>query len=146
MPATTVAELSRVNEWILSSLIGDPALSNLISQRVYADQAPQGAISPMVVFSFLGGSDRLVTGSTRLSRCLYLIRGIAQGSSYSLVNVVADRIEAAMFVPQAGTIVRAVRITTVFREQPFQRKDDENGIPYVHMGGIYRIGFQPSIQ
>lgn len=146
MPTTTVAELSRVNEWVHGVLQGDPGISSKVGTRVYVDQAPQTAASPMVVFSFLGGADKLITGSSRLTQSLYLVRAISAGLSYDLVDDIADRIEAVLTVPQAGQIVRDVRITSCAREQPHQRKDAENGVPYVYMGGFYRIRFQPSSQ
>jgi hypothetical protein len=146
MATATVAELSRVNQWILSTLETDQSIFGAVGTRIYADQAPQGAASPMIVFSFLGGADKVITGSSRLTQTLYLVRAIAAGLSYDIVDDVADRIEAVLAVPDGGQIVRNVRITSVAREQPFQRKDAENGVPYVHMGGFYRIRFQPSSQ
>lgn len=146
MATATVSELSRVNEWILSTLSNDSGIFGKVGQRIYVDQAPQTAISPMVVFSFLGGADKLITGSSRLTQSLYLVRAIAAGLSYDLVDDIADRIEAVLVVPQQGQIVRDVRITSCAREQPHQRKDAENGVPYVYMGGFYRIRFQPASQ
>jgi hypothetical protein len=146
MPASTVAELSRVNEWLMMVLAGDPALSSLVGDRVYVDQAPQEAETPMVVAAFLGGADKVLTTSARLTHTLYLVRAIAEGSSYDLVSQIADRIEAVMWVPQQGTVLGSVRITSVFREQPHQRRDAENGIPFVYMGGFYRVRVQPSFQ
>lgn len=124
----------------------DSSILGKVGTRIYVDQAPQNAASPMVVFSFLGGADKVITGSARLTQCLYLVRAIAAGLSYDIVDDIADRIEAVMTVPDAGQIVRDVRITSCAREQPHQRKDAENGVPYVYMGGFYRIRFQPSSQ
>lgn len=146
MPTTTVSELSRVNEWLLGVLANDSGIFGKVGTRIYADQAPQGAASPLVVFSFLGGADKLITGTARLTQTLYLVRAISAGLSYDLVDDIADRIEAVLTVPDAGQIVREVRITSCAREQPHQRKDAENGVPYVYMGGFYRIRFQPSGQ
>ncbi len=146
MATATVSELSRVNEWILSVLSNDSGIFGKVGTRIYADQAPQTAASPMVVFSFLGGADKLITGSARLTQSLYLIRAIAAGLSYDLVDDIADRIEAVITVPDSGHIVRDVRITSAAREQPHQRKDASEGVPYVYMGGFYRIRFQPASQ
>ena len=146
MATQTVAELSRVNEWLFSTLSLDLAIFGKVNNRIYADQAPQEAGSPMIVFSFLGGADKLITGSARLTQTLYLVRAIAKGLSYDIVDDIADRIVAVLTVPDAGQIVRDVRITSCSREQPHQRKDAENGVPYVYMGGFYRIRFQPASQ
>jgi hypothetical protein len=49
-----------------------------------------------------------------------------------------------MNTAEQGDIVRDVRISTVTREQPHQRKDMENGQPVVYLGGFYRIKYQPA--
>lgn len=146
MPTGTVNELPRIAEWMTSVLAGDAAIANLVQGRVYVDQAPQEADSPMVVAAFLGGADKSITKSARLTHTLYLVRAIAEGSSYEPLQPIVDRIEAVLTVPQQGTVVGDVRITSVFREQPHQRKDAENGIPFVYMGGFYRVFAQPASQ
>lgn len=143
---TNVAELSRINQWMIQQLRSDPVIRTQTAGRVYADMAPQGTTGKMVVFSFLGGADKLLTSRSRLTGVLYLVRAIADGSSYDLVESVADRIEAVLVVPDEGTVVREVRLMSCFREQPHQRKDAENGVPVVYMGGFYRVRFQPANQ
>lgn len=137
-----VAELSRVNEWLRRTLSNDLRLNQLVAGRVYADEAPQGSAAPLVIFAFLGGSDKLLTSRARLSNAIYLIRGIAEGSSYDPVEPIADRIEAVLPIPDEGIVMRDVRIMSCQREQPFQRKDAIFGKPAVYMGGFYRIRFQ----
>lgn len=142
---TNVADLSRVNQWLRQVLTDDLQLNQSVSGRVYADEAPQGAAAPMVVYAFLGGADRLLTSrSSRLSSALYLIRGIADGSSYDPVEPIADRIEAVLTLPDEGTVVRGVRLMSCQREQPHQRKDASFGKPSVYMGGFYRLKFSPA--
>jgi hypothetical protein len=142
----TVSDLVRVNQWLWQVLHGDGVLASLTGGRVYIDQAPQGVTGLMVVAAFLGGSDKLVTSRRRLTRMLYLVRAISEGSSYDLVSRAADRIEAVLTVPDLGTIIDDVRISTCFREQPHQRRDAESGIPIVYLGGVYRIETQPAFQ
>jgi hypothetical protein len=137
-----VAEIARVNQWISQQLRGDPGISTSVQGRVYSDMAPQGAALPLVTYQFLGGSDKQLTARSRLSGALYLVRAIAQSQSYGIVEPIADRIETVLSVPNEGTVWREIRIVAVQREQPFQRKDSEFGIPTVYMGGIYRVRFQ----
>lgn len=140
----TVADLTRVNQWIDTTLKDDLQLASLVFRRVYSDEAPQNGAAPLVVYAFLGGSDKQVTSRGRLSSVLYLVRAIADGSSYDAVEPIADRIEAILDVPDEGKIVRDVRITSCYREQPHQRKDALYGKPMVYLGGYYRIRYQPA--
>lgn len=142
MPHTS--DLGRINEWIDTRLYNDRIISDQIEGRVYSDEVPQGADAPMIVYAYLGGADKLLTSRARTSSALYLVRAIADGSSYLDVELLADRIEAVLTVlPNTGTIVRDVQIMSCAREQPHQRKDAAFGKPTVYMGGFYRVRFQP---
>lgn len=142
-----VAEISRVNQWMWSVLSGDSTLSTAVSGRIYADEAPQGALTPMVIFAYLGGAERLRPfHDRRFTTALYLVRAIADGSSYEAIETIADRIDSLLTVGDQGTVVRDVRISSCQREQPHQRKDSENGKPVVYLGGFYRLFFQPLSQ
>ncbi len=140
------ADLSRVNEWIWQTLSSDLSLSGGVGGRIYSDEAPQDAPVPMVVFAFLGGSDKLQAFSARLTSVLYLIRAVGAGSSFDPIETVADRIDDVLRLPTQGTVIRDTRITSCLREQPHQRKDSQYGIPLVYLGGFYRIKFQPAEQ
>lgn len=140
------ADLTRVDEWLLNVLNNDAVLSTGVGGRIYADEAPEGALAPMVIYAYLGGSDKLLTLSARLSSVLYLVRAIGNGSSYDSIEPWADRIDTVLTVSSQGTIVRDVRITSCSREQPHQRKDAAFGVPTVYLGGFYRVRFQPSDQ
>lgn len=139
-----MSDLTRVDEWIYDLLSGDLQVGGAVGGRVYADAAPQNAGTPMVLFSFLGGSDKVLTFQRRLTNAIYLIRAIAQGSSYNTLEPIVDRIDTILNVPTQGTYLRGVLITNVIREQPHQRKDIEDGVPYVYLGGFYRVRYQPS--
>lgn len=138
-------DLTRIDEWIYTTLAEDVQLTALVGNHIYGDLAPQAPTAPLVLFSFLGGADKFVTLSQRSTNAIYLIRGVAQNSSYSVVETIADRIDVLMRVPNQGSLIRDTLITSVVREQPHQRKDMENGVTYVYLGGFYRIRYQPSL-
>ena len=139
-------DLTRVDEWLYDTLHGDAILSNLIGGRIYGDQAPQGATFPLVLYAFLGGADKILTLTSRLTNSLYLIRAVDEGSTFTSIEAVADRMDEILSVPEHGVIVRDIRISSCQREQPHQRKDMENGVPVVYLGGFYRIKYQPASQ
>jgi hypothetical protein len=140
------AEVARVNVWMRSVLAGDSALNTAVSGRIYSEEAPQGAPEPMVIFAHLGGSLRVRTMTGHMLTSLYLVRAIADGSSFDTITPLADRIDAVMTVPSGGTVVDGVRVTRVRVDQPHQRKDASEGRPVVYLGAIYRVDFQPASQ
>ena len=142
------ADLSRVNKWLYAHLSADSIISTGSGGRIYADEAPQGAVTPLVLYAFLGGSDRLLALRGRLSSVLYLVRAVNDGSSYDSIVTIADRIDELLTtaIPDQGTVVDDTRITSCYREQPHQRKDSSFGVPVVYLGGYYRITFQPAFQ
>lgn len=141
-----VAEHARVNVWLWNILSGDFILNTAVSGRIFAEEAPQGALAPMVIFANLGSSTRVRTLRGHVLSSLYLVRAIAEGSSFAAITPLADRIDALVNVSDGGTIVDGVRITRARIDQPHQRKDSSEGKPVVYLGGIYRIDYQPASQ
>lgn len=141
------ADISRIDQWVYGVLGGDITLAAAVSSRIYGDMAPQGAAMPLVLFSFLGGADKVLTLRTRLTNAIYLIRAVASGSSYNTAEAIADRMDLLLTsaLPDLGTVVRDIRVSSCTREQPHQRKDMENGVPVVYLGGFYRIKYQPLV-
>jgi hypothetical protein len=134
---------SRVSEWVGEVLSEDAYLSGWADGGVWVDYAPQGTSGNVVLAAWQGGSHRKVL----FSYSLYLVRAVAEGGTYDLVEYAADRIDDALMntVPVEGLIQRDVRITRVERDSPHQRKDDENGVTYVYLGNVYRIWYAPVI-
>lgn len=138
------ADLSRVNQWLYNVLSQDVLLSNMVGGRIFVDEAPQNTGLPLVLFSFLGGADRVQTLRSRLTNAIYLVRAVGSGSSYDAIENLADRIDEVLFVPEQGVLLRDIRIASCSREQPHQRKDFENGVATVYLGGFYRVRYQPA--
>ncbi len=141
-----VSEIARVDVWMQRVLSGDAVLNTAVSGRIYSEEAPFGAASPMVVFAHLGGSTRVRTLNGHMLTSLYMVRAITEGSSFDSLAPLADRIDAVLTVPPDGTIVDGVRITQIRIDQAHQRKDASEGVPVVYLGGIYRVDYQPSSQ
>ncbi len=128
-------------------LANDSVLNTAVGGRIYSEEAPLGAASPMVVFAHLGGSSRLRTlGGDHMLTSLYLVRAITEGSSFDAITPMADRIDAVLTVPNGGTVVDGVRITQIRVDQSHQRKDASEGVPVVYLGAIYRVDYQPASQ
>lgn len=140
------ADITRIDEWMYDLFSGNLAITNIVGNRVYGDVAPQGTDFPLVLFAFLGGADKVITFQSRFTNAIYLIRAVGRGSSYDAIETLADRIDTLLSqaVPTNGAVVRDIRIASCNREQPHQRKDTENGVPTVYLGGFYRVRYQPT--
>lgn len=134
-----VAETARVSEWIALTLNSDEYLQGWASGGIWVDYAPQETNGNVVLAAWQGGSDRKVA----FSYSLYLVRAVAEGGSYDLVEPAADRIDEKMTttLPIEGLDYRGIRIMKVDRDSPHQRKDAENGVPVVYLGKIYRVWY-----
>lgn len=149
------AEHSRVTGWIWDAIQADATLVTALKAvpgedpellpRIFADEAPQGAKVPLVLYAFLGGSDQLV-GNSRLSSALWLVRAVGEGASYSTIEDIADRVDERITnVGAGGIFYRDIHILSCTREQPHQRKDAAFGVTTIYLGGFYRVRWSPSV-
>ncbi len=108
--------------------------------RVVVDTAPQGTPFPYILAGNLSAIDVSAVGAIRvLVECVYVVRGVIAGQSYSAaLNQIADRIDALLH-RQEGTIAGGGYIVASYREQLFRLPEAQNSIQYRHLGGQYRI-------
>jgi len=131
-------EIARVLEWIYDTLSADSTLTGLVSTRIYDGLAPQGAAFPFVVFNHQGGSDLRGVGSERVfNNSLYQVKAVTKGGSFSSGATIADRIDA-LLQAASGTTSDGVILGCV-REQAIMLIEQQSGVEYRHVGGIYRI-------
>ena len=137
------AELPRINQWIYQTLSGDATVTGVVGTRIYAEEAPQGAIFPLILFAHIGNVDIVrAFGDGRLAKNIYLVRVVAQGSSSDPIKAVADRFDTLLL--KRNVTVDGVRIAYVQHDQHAFRKDSENGVPVVYLGSYYLIFSQPA--
>lgn len=128
----------RVNQWIYETLSGDATIASLVGTRIYEGLAPQGAALPFVVFQFMAGADVVAVGAVRVMNSgLYQVKAICQGESYSPAAAIADRIDT-LLQGANGSVSDGV-IYGCTREQPLTLIEQEHGIQYRHVGGLYRV-------
>lgn len=137
------AELARVEQWMYSTLVADATVTSIVDARVYADEAPQGATFPLVLFAHIGNVDVLRSGSNgRMAKVIYLVRAVGKGSSTSGdLMTVADRFDPLLLVQ--NVTVNGVRIAYVQHDQHHIRKDSTDGIPMSYIGSYYLVFTQP---
>src|SRR5262249_11410300 len=87
-------ELSRIERWIYSALSSDSQLADVVSDRIFHDEAPEDAAYPFVVFSHQVGEAIDGGGTCRvLSRNLYQVAVWARDQLDDNARLVADRID-----------------------------------------------------
>jgi hypothetical protein len=137
------AELARVEQWMYSVLSGDPTISGIVGTRIYADEAPQEAAFPLVIFAHIGNIDILRGGAgSHVSKVIYLVRAVDKSSSIQgNLKTVADRFDPLLLV--GNTTVGDVKLSTQ-HDQHHVRRDSEFGVPMVYLGSYYLVFTQPA--
>ncbi len=137
------AELARVEQWMYTTLAADATVNSIVADRIYADEAPQGALFPMVIFAHIGNVDILRSGSNgRFAKNIFLVRAIDRNSSVSgNLTTVADRFDVLLLVQ--NVTVNGVRIAYVQHDQHAIRKDSQDGVPVSYLGSYYLVYTQP---
>ena len=130
-------EIARALEWIYDTLAADVTLAGLVGTRIYDGVAPQGAAFPFLVFSHLGGSDTLGVGTFRaLNSGLFQVKAVTESQSYVSATAIADRADEVL--QGAAGSKNGATIASCQREQPLMQLEQNAGIEYRHVGGLYR--------
>lgn len=137
------AELARVEQWMYTTLAADATVTSLCGTRIYADEAPQGATFPLIVFAHIGNVDVIRAGNNgRMAKVIYLVRAVGKGSSTAGdLLTVADRFDPLLLVQ--NVTVNGVRIAYVQHDQHHIRKDSQDGVPMSYIGSYYLVFTQP---
>lgn len=141
------AEQALTTEWVRQQLLAKAADFNAISDglslRLYEDFAPTDAVYPFVIYQ-CQSPPRDIRGvgvSRVMVDTLYVVKAVAQVSSYAPLAPVASVIDAALTSP-AGSPVADGFVFASVREEQFSLVEIDNGTQYRHFGGQYRIQAQ----
>lgn len=133
-------ESSYVATWLYGALSGDVTIAGLASV-VSEDPAPQGSAYPVLVFSLISAIDVQVHNAIRIMvDSLWDIKAVDQNASYSRARSIMNRVDTILH-RASGTVTDAVVYSAV-REQIFRFTEIDDGKPYRHLGGQYRIHVQ----
>lgn len=131
-------------KWIFETLSADATITGVVGQNIFAEEAPQDATFPMVVFAHIGNVDTLRVGhSGYVNKAIWLVRVVAQGSSVDgNVNTVAERFNPLLL--QQNVFVDDIRINYVQHDQDHIRADSQEGVPLSYLGSYYLVFSQPA--
>lgn len=128
-----------------AGLTGPGALLSISQRaRVWSDVAPQGVPFPYIITQIMSAVDVIATGPIRVMvGTQYLIKGMAQGQTYSAtLRQIANRVDALIHAQTADSVQGGGRIVSCVRQRPFRLTEATNGVQYRQLGGIYDINVQ----
>jgi hypothetical protein len=141
-------ETTRVDRWLMTVLAADSTLAGLAVGGFHSDYAPRGTGSPWVVFAYLGGSDTMGVGATRVMHTgVWRVAAVAEAQTYAAVTALADRIDVLLHNQPApaslavGSVDGASLLSSV-RDTPYRLAEEVDGRHYRTLGALYRIAVQ----
>jgi hypothetical protein len=141
-----MSEIVGLEDWIYGILHADNGaggVDTLVAGRIFADEAPQGAVYPYVLFSAQSNAEDVVSlGPHRVMvATLYWIRVVGQGASKRALGTIYDRLDGLL--QAAGGVTALVRVLMVNREAQIATPPATvNGVRYSQLGGLYRAYVQ----
>lgn len=127
-----------IEEWMYGILSARPTLITKVAGRIHEGEPPNNPTYPLIVYNWQAGNDVRGIGATRImANCLYLVRAITKGDSFSpLVDIVKD-IDAALHDVRGNAPSGA--IISSWRVEPYKDSPVEGGVLYKALGGLYRV-------
>jgi hypothetical protein len=114
-----------------------------LSERIFEEVAPDDALYPFIVWQCQSPPrDVRGVGSFRVMvDTLYIVKAVAQGTSYAPLVPVARVIDGAM-TNTTGTAVGDGHVFTSTRNDQYSLREPAEGTEFRHLGGEYRIQAQ----
>lgn len=142
------AETQMINLWVAARLAAHTdfnTISTGLTDRIFLDLAPDGTPYPFIVFQQQSAPEvvRGVGPEEVMVDTVYVVKAIAQGTSFEHLAPVAAGIRAALHEPTGETVTDGVILMSRF-ERGFSMKEDESTKQFRHLGGEYRIQAQAS--
>lgn len=131
-----------LNTWVYGALAAHGALTTLIggaTPRLHAHIVPVNATFPCVVWTVQDAGTELLNANEMrlLTNCAVTVQAIAQGTTFSAAEAVADKIETAFAAAARNNgVVRFARVGAVAYVEV------SNGVQYVHSGFTYEATVQ----
>lgn len=138
-------ELLLAQKWIYDKLSNDGELGAIVTpDRIFANQAPEDPIYPIIIYAFQGGFDTRGLGVVRIqTNPLFQVKVICYGAPDESVRAVAHRIDelfqTAVTEPSEEYIFSSRREEPISYPEPMR----ESSRFYTHLGGIFRLVIYP---
>ena len=114
------------------------AVVNEATGGVYNSMAPQGTEPPFVVFQAMSKSDEYwAFSSGRGGSAIYMVKAISRSPWPKEAGDIDTQIDSVL--QDASLSVTGYSLLTCRREEDVYLVEDQNGVIYNHVGGLYRI-------
>lgn len=142
MPAS-----AEVDTALVAKLAQDAALTALLPNGVYMDEAPPGS-TRFVIVSLADHHDVPVFGGRALESSLYLVKAVALSTAITPANAKAAeaRIDALLDplppLPPATLEIPGYTFSAMYREERLRKLEPDEKDPslrWAHRGGWYRV-------
>lgn len=133
--------------WLYSTLTNDSTLTGaslLNGSRIYADDAPQNATYPLIVYKFVTGrySPLRRVNSRILSESMIFQITVWTKDTVTNLHEINNRVQTLLDAqpdPLSGGVVTGGQVIACTRETPIDYCEDDGGVRYHYLGGDYLI-------
>lgn len=136
--------MNPVRAAIFAVLNADATLKALLSAptAIYHRVVPQNATLPAVVLSRMAGTPEWQFDSAHIQTDVWLVKGVAKGSSSTPAEDIAARVDALL--TDAVFTVTGRTLLGIYRELDVDYEEVTSGEVYHHVGSNFRVVTAPT--
>ena len=128
----------RVNlDTAIFSTLNVASVTNEATGGVFNSVAPQGAEPPFVVFQAMSKTDDYFAYTGRGAEAVYMVKTIAQSPWPKSAGDIDTQVDSVM--QDASLSITGFSLLSCRREEDIYLVEDQEGVIYQHVGGLYRI-------
>ena len=133
----------RVNlDTAVYAVLNVAAVTNEATGGVYNTMAPEGVEPPFVVFQAMSKTDDYFAYSERGGTAMYMVKAITRSVWPKEAGDIDTQIDSVM--QDASLSVSGHSLISCRREEDIYLVEDQGGVVYHHIGGLYRINADES--
>ena len=133
----------RVNlDTAVYAVLNVASVTNEATGGVYNTMAPDGVEPPFVVFQAMAKTDDYFAYSERGGAAVYMVKAITRSVWPKEAGEIDTQIDSVM--QDASLSVSGHSLISCRREEDIYLVEDQSGVIYHHIGGLYRINADQS--
>ena len=128
----------RVNlDTAIFSTLNVASVTNEATGGVFNSVAPQGAEPPCVVFQAMSKTDDYFAYTGRGAEAVYMVKASDQSPWPKAAGDIDTQVDSVM--QDASLSITGFALLSCRREEDIYLVEDQEGVIYQHVGGLYRI-------
>lgn len=127
-----------IRQGLFNALNGSSAIKAKVEERIYHQQAPEGAAFPYVIFAKSSGVKiRVLKSGSQLKRDVWLVKAVDRTSSSKLADEIADVLDALL---DEGTFtVSGKTVIDLYHVGDVEYVENDGDKSYRHSGATYGV-------